>query len=53
MSVLESFQTYYAQSNNVSSSVASHQDGHIDYISGSDDYTVGTHHDKHVDCIAV
>ena len=50
MSVLESFQLYCEQSSNTGLSVASHQDGHIDYTSGSDDYTVGEHHDKYVDC---
>lgn len=50
MSVFESFQSYCAQSSSTCSSFSHHQDGHIDYISGSDDYTAGEHHDKYVDC---
>jgi len=53
MTISEAFQSYYEQSNDTSISTAMHQDGHIDYVSGSDDYTVGEHHDKHVDCDAV
>lgn len=50
MSIMDSFQTYCGQSSGGSMSIINHQDGHVDYTSGSDDYNTGTHHDKHVDC---
>jgi len=53
MTISEAFQSYYEQANNTSTSATMHQDGHIDYTSGCDDYTCGEHHDKHVDCDAV
>lgn len=50
MTILESFQSYCEQSNDAYTSSSAHQDGHIDYMSGNDNYTAGEHHDKHVDC---
>lgn len=49
MFIIEAFQSYYEQSSFVAQSTFAHQDGHTDYVSGSDEYTFGEHHDKHVD----
>lgn len=48
MSIVDSFQIYTGQACVPSVFLASHQDGHVDYVR-SGDYS-GEHHDKYVDC---